>query len=193
MKETLTLLQGATFRRSWTICEGDDLVKPIEVITLGYPTVVQVTAHGLPNGAFPIAIVNAGKFSTSSTAAADRTVARRIDDDTFMLNVNSAAYTAYVSGGLLVYTPPKNLTGYLARAHMRKRITAPDPPIFSLSQVDGITLGGLQGSVDVEISAERTAMVVNSRTYFHVELEDVDGVVTRPIEIVFSLSKEVTR
>lgn len=191
-QEILTLNQGATFRKGWTLYEGDDVVKSIASITLGYPTVLTVTSHGLPDGVIPVAIVNVSKLETSSVEPDDRIVAKKIDSNTLSINVDSSDYSAYVSGGYLVYTPPKDLTGYTAQAQARKKISS-TTPYFTLTDTDGITLGGIEGTVDVEISDERTALVPDKTCYMQVELIAPDGSVERPIDIKFTLSKEVTR
>lgn len=190
--ETLTLLQGATFRKGWAQYEGDDVVKSIASISLGYPTTFTVMAHGLPTGVIPVGIVNVTKLETSTVDPADRVIARKVDVNTFTVDVDSSDFTAYVSGGYLVYTPPKDLTGYTARAQLKKKVTSEDV-IWELSDSDGITLGGTEGTIDIEISAERTADVVFSKTFMQVELIAPDGTVERPIDVKFVLSKEVTK
>lgn len=194
MAEQLTLIQGATFRKSWTLYEGNDIVKDVASIAMGYPTVYTVTGHGLPDGAIPIALVNVGtRLATASVNPDDRITAQKIDADTFSVDVDSSAFSAYVSGGKLVYTFPKDLTGYTALAHLRKRVTSPDPPLFTLTDVDGIDLGGTEGTVTVTISDERSEVVTYTKSVLQVELESPSGDVIRPINIRFVLDKESTR
>lgn len=194
MPETLTLQQGATFRKSWTLYEGNDIVKDIASITMGYPTVFTVTGHGLPAGPIPIALVNVGtRLNTASVNPDDRITAQKIDANTFSVDIDSSAFTAYTSGGKLVYTLPKDLTGYTAEAHLRKRVTSIESPLFTLTESDGIDLGGIEGTVTVEITDERSATVTFSKSVLQVELTSAGGETIRPIDIRFQLDKESTR
>lgn len=60
-------------------------------------------------------------------------------------------WTQYANGSLV------NFTGYTARMQVRQFLFS-SAYIFALSQIDGITLGGAAGTIDLLINATRTAL-----------------------------------
>jgi len=88
---------------------------------------------------------------------------------------------------------PINLTGYTARMQVR---TAKDSPNVILTlDTDtngGITLGGVSGTITIEISASKTASLDFKTAVYDLELEK-DGSVVRLLEGSVTLSKEVTK
>ena len=85
---------------------------------------------------------------------------------------------------------PIDITGYSARLQIRKTYTS--DPVISLTNGDGITLGGVTGSIDILIDADATEAIEIRRGRYDLELEFA-GVVTRLIEGVVEISREVTR
>lgn len=84
-----------------------------------------------------------------------------------------------------------NLTGYSARLQMRESVDA-SSTFISLTNGSGITLGGVAGTILIEISATDTAAITQSGVY-DLELVSGAGVVTRLLQGNVILSKEVTR
>lgn len=86
---------------------------------------------------------------------------------------------------------PVDLSGYTARMQLRKTVTNPAVAAELTTENGGILLGGVDGTVDVEFSAELTAGLSKDGVY-DLELESA-GVVTRLVQGNFTLSREVTR
>jgi hypothetical protein len=92
----------------------------------------------------------------------------------------------YTIGGTAV-----NLTGYTAAMQVRSAYAA--SPIISLTNVSGITLGGVAGTIRVVISATTTATYKAGQYLYDLELTSGSGVVTRLLQGKFTISPEVTR
>lgn len=86
---------------------------------------------------------------------------------------------------------PIDLTGYTARMQLRPMLTSETKLLDLTTENGGITLGGVNGTVVVTISASQTAALTRGGVY---DLELVNGpIVTRFVQGTVSISKEVTR
>jgi hypothetical protein len=212
MATNLTIKQGETFRKKWTYCGGfavvtadgmstlqtvgtatAEVTKAIASITLGYPTVFTATAHGLPTGPLPVAILNVTDLETDSALPADRIIATKVATDTFSINVDSSDFTTYTSGGILVYNAPIDLTSYLGRCMFRQTVGS-TATILDVDNVDtGIVLGTTEGTVELVLTAAQTAALTLTSMVYDIEIESAGGVVTRIASGTVTLDKEVTR
>jgi hypothetical protein len=85
-----------------------------------------------------------------------------------------------------------DLSGYEARMQVRRTIDS-SSTIVELSTDDGsIVLGGEDGTIELTISAEDTALITSSGVY-DLEIIDDVGVVSRVLQGQWRLSAEVTR
>lgn len=85
-----------------------------------------------------------------------------------------------------------DLTGYTARMQIREKKSS-TTKLLDISTSDYITLGGVAGTVVVEVPAATTAAMDFSRGVYDLELESSGGIVTRLLEGAVEFSKEVTR
>ncbi len=86
-----------------------------------------------------------------------------------------------------------DLTGYTARMQVRKTISATAVIIELTTENGRITLGGDNGTITLEITAEDTAALEQFAGVYDLELEASNGFVTRLLEGQVTVSKEVTR
>lgn len=85
---------------------------------------------------------------------------------------------------------PIDLMGCSARMQVRPSVSS-ELVLLDLSLGNGLTLGGVTGEIELEISAQQTAAMKRGGVF---DLEIVNGeTVTRLIQGVIRLSKEVTR
>lgn len=82
-----------------------------------------------------------------------------------------------------------NITGYTARMKMKNKHGG--TLYCSLTETDGLTLGGSTGTIAIEISAVRTAALSGTGVY-DLELVSSGGVVTRLLEGTWVARPEVT-
>ncbi len=190
---TLTIKQGETFRKKWTWCSGANVTKAIAAMTKGFPTLLTVTAHGLPNGPIPVGIVNVADLATASPLPADRIIATKVDTNTISIDIDSSDFSTYTSGGVLVYTSPMDLTSYLGRCMFRQTIGSATA-IVDVDHTDGgIVLGTTEGTVELVLTAAQTTALALGAMVFDLEVESSAGVVTRIASGTVVLDKEVTR
>jgi len=84
---------------------------------------------------------------------------------------------------------PINLTGYTARMKMKNKHGG--TTLVSLTEADGLTLGGALGTILVTISDTLTATLSGSGVY-DLEVESSGGVTTRVVEGSWVAKPEVT-
>jgi len=185
----LTILQGATFRYPLTWYSGK-VMKPITNITLAAPAVVTSAGHGLPANPIPVTVTNVRGMRLPATTLR----ATRIDVSTFYLDLDTSALGVYRGAGTLTYNAPVDLSGYTARMQVRPQLSSPDADIIlELDETDGITLGGSEGSILIEVDAATTSTLNFSSAVYDLELISPTSVVTRLMEGKVMLRKEVTR
>ena len=114
--------------------------------------------------------------------------------NTLELNdVNSIAYKSYISGGILSYKEPQNLSGVTARMQIREKLTD-TAVIDELTTENGmIVINNTNKTITIQISATKTAAYSFTSAVYSLELVDALGVVTSFVYGNVSLVPEVTR
>ena len=87
---------------------------------------------------------------------------------------------------------PIDLSGYTARAQIRKRLKSEEVMIELTTENGRITLGGALGTISLFIDAEDTEALNFNSGVWDLEME-VSGIVKRLVQGTVTLSKEVTR
>ena len=191
----LPVIQGATFRRVINWYGGGVLCKAIEAVTIGCPTTIQVTGHGLPSISTTPVFIHDVLGATNLNSGKKSVIATYITADTFQVNVSTNNQTWIEGTGSVTYFAPTNLTGYTARMHIRSTRGSSNV-IHQLSTVAGdITLNPVDGSIELYISDTDTAAFDFTNAVYDLELIDTGGSgdVTRVSEGAIKLHKEVTR
>lgn len=85
-------------------------------------------------------------------------------------------FTWYNAAGAAV-----DLSNYTAALQLRVNKEDTDP-VLSLTQLAGITLGGVAGTIAVTITAAQTAALTQERYLWDLKLTSSDGVATRLLE-----------
>jgi len=201
MAEDLVILKGKTFSRivRW---ETSPLVyKSITAITKAAPVKITATTHGVPDG-WRVAVVSAGGMRQINAKnwplrSADFHVATYFDANTITLNaINSTDYTAYTSGGSLVYNTPVALAGFSARMQIRETVEAVGTPLVNLSSVSpatDIVLDDVAKTITITIAATATDDFTWDTGVYDLELVSPSGVVTQLLSGNVTAVDEVTR
>ncbi len=178
--------------------------KSISGITKGGPATITCAAHGAPDG-WLAAVVSAGGMRQINAkhfppwSSEMHPVTSTGTDSLAFNDVNASSYTAYTSGGSLVYYTPVDMAmGYSARMQVRATVDAEDPPLLSLqSGVDaplsGITIDNTAKTITVLINATDTAAIDWLTAVYDLELADGSAVITRLLSGNVAVSDEVTR
>lgn len=88
---------------------------------------------------------------------------------------------------------PVDVSNFAARLMVRERIQD-DEPLLSITDGDGITVGGEDGTFTIELSDEETASLdFAGPAFYDFEIESGDGVVARLLHGRVGLAREITR
>ena len=121
-KLNLKIYQGSTFKTVLRWESATVAYAPITSIPPAAPTVLTSVGHGIPAG-WRAKIVNVGGMKEINNAT-DYITIDSISSNTVTINsINSLGYTAYTSGGVLVYNVPQNLAAVTARMQIRSKIS----------------------------------------------------------------------
>lgn len=193
-----TINQGATFNPVLKYSQPQFTVKPITGLTNSGQAVVTAAGHGLTVD-WPVWIVGVGGMQQINHRSTDLSNASKayfgyfVDANTIRLNLDTTRFSAYTSGGELLYHPPIDLTNFTARMEIRVNITDADPVVTLTTENGGITLGGAAGTIALLIDATATALLTFLTGVYDLEVVDGSGVVTRILSGNVSVSAEVTR
>lgn len=193
MSENFIIKQGETLAKPFYWYDGAAVTKLITAITLAYPPVFTAAGHGLPTDEIPVTLSTIRGPRALNTPAGETVYALKQSTDTFSVpELNASGLSAYIGGGYLRYVPPKDITGYTARMHIRAQKNSATT-ILELASADGeIIIGDATGKVTLSLTAAATAALSFDTAYYDLELV-LGAAVKRLAEGVVTLSKEVTR
>ena len=86
-----------------------------------------------------------------------------------------------------------NLTGYTARLQVRSTLESATSVVELTTANSRIALGGAAGTITLTISATDTAALTAGRGVYDLELVSGSGIVTRLLQGVATISRNVTR
>jgi len=198
--QDITIIKGKTFSRilRW---ESLPLVyKPITAITQAAPVVITAIGHGLPDG-WRVAItsvqgmrqINASVPSKGAVPlAGEFHKATVLTANTIALNaINSLEFTAYTSGGTLVYFTPVSLAGATARLQIRATETA-TAILLDLVSPTNIVIDDTAKTITITITAAVTAAFTFLTGVYELEIT-IGGVVTQLLRGSVTVVEEVVR
>lgn len=88
---------------------------------------------------------------------------------------------------------PVDLTGCIARMHVRSEVKSPIVLLDLTTVNGGITLGGAAGTVEIYLSDEQTTAITWTTGVYDLEVEFSNGEVRRLLYGSVTVSPEVTR
>jgi hypothetical protein len=86
-----------------------------------------------------------------------------------------------------------NLTGYTARMQVRASLESASALVELTTANSRIALGGTAGTITLSIAAADTAALTSGRGVYDLELVSGSGIVTRLLQGVATISRNVTR
>jgi len=101
---------------------------------------------------------------------------------------NFSQVITYKENGLAV-----DLTGYTARLQARATLESASTLVELTTANSRIALGGAAGTITLTISATDTAALTSGRGVYDLELVSGGGIVTRLLQGVATISRNVTR
>jgi len=197
----IDIAAGQTFVDSAVWCQSPYTFKTIASATRAWPTVLGVTAHGIPEGVkVPVWVSNSRGMSLDTTESAPW-IAEYVDANSLTLvGVNTGDQAAYVANSAtLAYLPPRTLTGFTARTQFRRQVTGPVlVECVSTGADPEFVLATAIGKITLTLTPAQTRALLAGGTsqttgIAHVELVDGDGLVYRPWDYAWTCSPEGTR
>lgn len=194
----LTIKQGATFTQIVRWETAPLVYKVITAISKAAPVSITSTAHGVPNGwrAAVQSVVGMKQINAENDPpkTKDFRLATVSSANTLTLDgVNSLGYSAYTSGGVLVYAAPQDLAGFTARLQIRKSVSSAAFLVELTTLNGGILLDNVEKTIKLFMSAADTAALSFTSGVFSLEMVSATGTVTSLLEGAVVVSKEVTR
>lgn len=190
-KLNFKIYQGSTFSEVLRWETATKVYKPISNITKAAPMVVTAPAHGIVKD-WRVKITNA--TGMKELASLDYIIPTEVTSDTLTFNaINSLGYTSYVSGAVLEYNEPVDLTGYTARMQIREKLDS-STVIHELStSLGNIVLDNTAKTIVLTIPAVTTAAFSFTTAVYSLEMVASGGQVTQLVAGSVTLVKEVTR
>lgn len=186
----LKIYQGSTFTQVLRWESYTKIYKPITAITQSAPVVITAVGHGLTVG-WRVKLSNI--LGMKELNSSEYYTATSITTDTVTLNdINAVGYTAYVSGGILEYNEPEDLSGCTARMQIRSKVGS-DIVLLELTTENGmININDANKTITINISAADTELLTFKSGVYSMEI--VNGSVVTPfIYGNITLDTEITR
>jgi hypothetical protein len=192
VKLNFKIYQGSTFKEILRWETSTKAYKSITGITKAAPIVITAPTHGIPVG-WRTKVTNVLGMKEINSSEVYHTVTESSNNSITLNAVNSLGYTDYVSGGVLEYNVPVDLTGFTARMQIRVKLDD-DVVIKELTtENSGITLDVALSTIQLNITAVDTALMTFNTAVYSLELISSGGVVTPFANGTLTLVKEVTR
>lgn len=190
----LDMEQGATFNYTFHWYAGGKFMAPIEEITVGYPTRIKVTGHGLPTiSDTPVIIsgVVGADILNSHDLGIDEAI--YVDADHFDMPQSTVADTWECGTGEITYHKPSDITNFTARMQIREKWHSKDFIHELTTENGGITLTVEDASIEITVNPADTESFTFNKAVYDIEMISPGGDITRIIEGTITLHKEVTK
>lgn len=203
VKKNFTILQGETFQRIIRWETPPFVYIPITGITQAAPASVTAPLHGLKTGwrGAVVSVLGMTEINAINAPLRDSDYHQMtvVDANTVSINdINSAEFTAYVSGGYLQFLTPVILTGYSAKMEIKDRVGG--TILTTLGSLIGddpklrITLDVINNTITLTIAAaDLIASLISWRKgVYDLEMTGPTGTITRIFSGNIVISPEVT-
>jgi hypothetical protein len=191
----LAIRQGESFKRIIRWETSPFVYKAITGIQQSAPARVTAVGHGLKTG-WRAAVINVKGMRQIN---AQNTPPREseflpvtfVDVDTITFNKTSSAdYSAYTSGGYLMFYTPVDMTGYTARLTIKDRVGG--AILLALVSPTNIVIDNTEHTITLDILATATAAMTFTKGVYDLEMVSPAGVVTTIFSGNVVVTKEVT-
>ena len=190
----LDMEQGATFNYTFHWYAGGKFMAPIEDITVGYPTRIKVTAHGLPTiSDTPVILsgISGAEILNSHDLGIDEAI--YVDADHFDMPQSTVADVWACGTGEVTYHKPSDITGFTARMQIREKWHSTNFIHELTTENGGIVLTVEDASIEITVTPADTSTFTFNKAVYDIEMIAPGGQITRIIEGTITLSKEVTK
>ena len=191
-KINFKLYQGSTFSEVLRWESSLKTYVPITGISKSAPIVITAPAHGVPvewrvkfTNILGMADLNSNDTYYQATS---------VTSDTLTINdINSLGFKTYISGGIVEYNTPIDLTGFKARMQVRSKVDSSTVIIELTTENNYIVINNVNKTINLAIPATITSGFTFSTAVYSLELVSTGGQVTPFCDGTITLVKEVTR
>ena len=191
-KINFKLYQGSTFSEVLRWESSLKTYAPITGISKSAPIIITAPAHGVPvewrvkfTNILGMADLNSNDTYYQATS---------VTSDTLTINdINSLGFKTYISGGIVEYNTPIDLTGFKARMQVRSKVDSSTVIIELTTENNYIVINNVNKTINLAIPATITSGFTFSTAVYSLELVSTGGQVTPFCDGTITLVKEVTR
>lgn len=193
-----TIKQGSTWQRVLRWESPTLKYIPITAIAQSAPVRITAPAHGVPDG-WRIAVQSVKGMKqinalNSPPKEKDYHIATVVDPNTLEINkLNAIDFSAYLSGGVVVYGLPIDLTGSTARMQVKAKPTDTVSLFELTTENGGIVIDVAAKTITLRLTDEQTAALTFKTAVFSLEVITSGGDVTEITSGTITLDKEITR
>lgn len=192
----LTICKGKTFSKKLGYGQPKLAWKTITNVTVTAPCTLEVIGHGLiDNWMFRVSSIKGTiQLNSPEDDISVYYAATVLDDDNIEISsLNALGFTPYISGGVIYYNLPVDLSIYTkAEMQIRKKI-ASEEILESLTLATGeISLEDF-GWINLTLPKSRTAAIDWKKGVYDIELTTASDVVDSPAYGSIEIEEEVTR
>ncbi|MBW2647546.1 MAG: hypothetical protein JRE23_15505 [Deltaproteobacteria bacterium] len=189
----LHIEQGVNFEHGFQWLAGGIFMAPIEYIETGYPTVLEVTSHGLNTlSSHPVIISGVEGCEALNSSDTDIALCTRIDDDHFSVPQSSVNKTWEEGSGEITYHIPTDITDYTCRCVIRKNWFSSTVIHELTTENDGIVLTVADGGIQLLIPKVATAAFNFTYGVYDVDMIAPSGYESRVFKGPVTLHREIS-
>ena len=187
------IYQGSTFQETYRWESETKVYAPISAIAKSAPCVITTAQpHQLPVG-WRFKVAGGGMKELYPTSDTYHIATTTTSTSVTVNQVNSLAYTAYTSGGVIEYNQPVDLANYSARMQIRETVDSPTVIYEATSAMGQIALNNTSKTITITILGNVTQTFNFSTAVYSVELFDSANNVLSFLVGNLTLVPEVTR
>lgn len=191
-KINFKIYQGSTFSEVLRWESSLKSYKTITGIAQAAPVVITSAAHGIPPN-WRVRVTNVLGMTDINSTENYQIVTQTTTDTVTINSINSLNYRAYISGGILEFNQPVDLTGFTARMQIRSDIDSTAVIAELTTANSGIVIDNTQKTITLLISATNTTLFSFTTAVYDLELVSSGDQVTPFCGGIITLVKEVTR
>lgn len=194
-KISYKIYQGSTFNETLRWESETKQYAPVSNITNAAPCVITTSsAHGVPIN-WRIRVTGVSGMKDINTISEDSyyLVTGKTSNTLTLNQVNSAAYGAYTSGGIVEYNTPIPITGYTAQMQIRETLESNTVLHEMTTANGGIIIDPINYTISLNIPSAVTGTFTFDAAVYSCELTDNQNNVIPFLSGNISLVKEVTR
>ena len=192
----LRITPGDTYLHAIQWMQEDFAYLPIEGVTKAAPVRIKATGHALPDH-WPVAVQSVKGMRELNAAndppkGKDFARTKIVDANHIELrNINALGFRDYDGGGVLVFRPKVDMTGCIARMTIKDK--SGGTVLLSLTTENNrLTINIAEGYIGIVLTAVDTAAISWKSGVYDLELEGLDGRVTKVAAGVVTVGNEIT-